>query len=147
MFPERLEVPGASEFTQWCVDRLVAFSEVLQKAVAKASRIHLGLFYLFEAYFHISKRVTALRYVMIHHNSSNPSGPDYRLLGMLIVAQLGMSLARWVWTTLQARNAHPAASAPAIAQPEKAAAATLHAGDNADDPDALPTFNCPLCLW
>ncbi|EGG08873.1 uncharacterized protein MELLADRAFT_84453 [Melampsora larici-populina 98AG31] len=52
------------------------------------SSLHLAIFYLTGRYFHLSNRLTGIRYVRRDQNGNRVQPPSYEFLGLLIVIQL-----------------------------------------------------------
>jgi hypothetical protein len=95
---ERLRLPAwlaSRPWAQWCADLLVRQSASAEAAVRQAARAHLALFYLGAGFYHLSKRFVAARHVVLH--SVRPGqGPDFRVLGGLMLGQLAISLLLWL---------------------------------------------------
>lgn len=66
--------------------------------LAGVSRMHLALFYLYGLYYHVGKRVAAIKYLMIRYSTGQDqdlsSLSTYRVLGWLILIQLAVQVAK-----------------------------------------------------
>lgn len=76
----------------------------LEEILTVANQTHLALFYLFGVYQWLSKRLTGIRYLMIHYDHWQPTANPYRLLGVLILIQLVIKLGRWLKESLLSSN-------------------------------------------
>ncbi|KAL6073864.1 peroxisome biogenesis factor 10 [Balamuthia mandrillaris] len=73
---------------------LLTYLPQLQNAVKLLKQSHLGLFYLFGTYYHVSKRVANIRYVF--NRRMEQGRPRYWLLGILIYIQLAVRSGLWL---------------------------------------------------
>lgn len=87
----RFEEPTA-QFLQTNIPRV-------KQSVKIYKRLHLGLFYLFGVYYHISKRAAGIEYVF-NRKVTEPR-LQYHVLGLMIFAQLGIQ--GLMWASEQAR--------------------------------------------
>lgn len=86
--------------------------EVLEKVVGTvddifsgASRLHLALFYIHGIFYHLGKRLTSVRYLMVRYNNpllSTGTSPmnTYQVLGWMIVVQILMKTFKWCYKML-----------------------------------------------
>ncbi|XP_028848358.1 peroxisome biogenesis factor 10 [Denticeps clupeoides] len=86
---------GVSKLTESQRKTLVLVLYAVQQGVTILHRVHVALFYLSGAYYHIAKRSAGIGYLRIH----NAGGDDrairnsYRLLGGVSLLQLAITLA------------------------------------------------------
>lgn len=71
---------------------------VIKHIISVVHRSHMAVFYLNGIFYHISKRVAGIKYVLVRHSLVDQRSQSvYRLIGWLVVVQLVLSLARWLW--------------------------------------------------
>ena len=74
--------------------------DLAEELVSTSSQLHLALFYIRGAFYHVGKRVAGVRYLMIRYgldgSESSQSG-SYRVLGWMIVCQVALKLLTWAW--------------------------------------------------
>eukprot|EP00128_Syssomonas_multiformis_P010540 Colp12_sorted_trinity150504_noHs@24467 len=84
-----------------------------KKAVGIANQLHLAVFYLFGAYYHLSKRVTGIRYLRTRAQNEGEARGGYWMLGVLSLVQLGVSVSQLVKTLNTSKmDMEPASTAP-----------------------------------
>lgn len=101
--------------------------------ITDVHRAHLALFYLNGIFYHIAKRITGIRYLLVRNSLRNDgSRPTYRLLGYLSVIQLIITL---ILTTYQ----HLKSGKPLerLVSQEKSASTNITSGSS---------MKCALCL-
>lgn len=76
---------------------LEQFVGCLEEVITSSSQLHLALFYLFGVYQHIGKRIASVRYYMIRYQFDQIPPNPYKILGWLILIQLGIKLIKLVW--------------------------------------------------
>lgn len=156
-------------FTQWCCDQLVHYSTQLEKFVRQAGQAHLGFFYLSGFYYHISKRLTGLRYILLQSSRAGAS-VNYRVLGKLILAQLfirsGIGFFAALYCSLalllsKMDNFKAWVFLVGIGSlaiwawrlwtrrraPPRFVSESPVAQQSPDTPEQPPSLQCPLCLW
>ncbi|XP_066296963.1 peroxisome biogenesis factor 10-like [Branchiostoma lanceolatum] len=93
--------PEALGLTQEQTDLLLNTVPVMKRTIMFVHRTHLALFYLHGVFYHIAKRTTGIRYLLVRSVLANDfAAPSYRLLGWLSAAQLGFSLLQHVHRTI-----------------------------------------------
>uniref|UniRef100_A0A914V6G6 RING-type E3 ubiquitin transferase n=1 Tax=Plectus sambesii TaxID=2011161 RepID=A0A914V6G6_9BILA len=60
------------------------------------SRLHLALFYIFGVYYHLSKRLTGIRYVSLRPQTSVNALRLFRILGYLTIGQVCVGVGLWL---------------------------------------------------
>lgn len=78
--------------------------DTLYEIVVNANQLHLAIFYLYGAYYYLGKRLSGVRYLMVRYHTYSPSSNPYKVLGWLMLLQLGYKLARWILT--RCRQSH-----------------------------------------
>lgn len=112
---------------------LSALIPFVRAGVVYVHRAHLALFYLNGIFYHIAKRITGIRYLLVRNSLRNDgSRPTYRLLGYLSVIQLIITL---ILTTYQ----HLKSGKPLerLVSQEKSASTNITSGSS---------MKCALCL-
>lgn len=89
-------------------ERLEQYAGYVEEVLNMCSRLHLALFYINGIFYHLGKRLTGIRYVMVRYGlakgvSSYPQLNTYRILGWLIVLQLAVKLYSWISVRIKKR--------------------------------------------
>ena len=139
--------------------------ETLKNAVSFAedlfttcSRLHLALFYIQGLFYYFGKRVSGIRYLMLHYgldmsNTTQQSSMNpYRILGWLIILQLVVKFVRWMWNFLRSRSKWTAVAAneepPTSSTPVDAAEVRMKFNVRSREEllEVESQIKCPLCL-
>ncbi|XP_078094901.1 peroxisome biogenesis factor 10 isoform X3 [Mustelus asterias] len=107
--------PGLSHWLQGAVSALTAQQRkvllqavcVLRQAVSFLHRLHLGIFYLNGAFYHIAKRFTGITYLCVRGLFSDSVGLrwSYELLGKVSLLQLALTVAMQINSYRQRQRA------------------------------------------
>ncbi|KAL7630934.1 UNVERIFIED_CONTAM: hypothetical protein RMT77_018774 [Armadillidium vulgare] len=112
--------PKLKEFLLQNISTIKAFPSFLL-------RLHLAVFYLNGSFYHLSKRFTGIRYVLLRSWFGDKSvAQSFRLLGILLLVNIGVLLCYSFYESLQKRM-------------EKSK-------DQESDIPVDPSQQCPLCL-
>ncbi|GCB66200.1 hypothetical protein scyTo_0013552 [Scyliorhinus torazame] len=104
--PERRRVPARPGILHWLQGAVSGLTEqqkkvllqtvcILRQAVSFLHRLHLGIFYLKGAFYHIAKRFTSITYLCVRGLFSDSVGLrwNYELLGKVSLLQLVLTVA------------------------------------------------------
>ncbi|KAH9824065.1 Pex12 amino terminal region-domain-containing protein [Melampsora americana] len=87
------------------------------------SSLHLAIFYLTGRYFHLSNRLTGIRYISTQirrdQNGNRVQPPSYEFLGLLIVIQLVVKSSVWLRNAQRRREAELSIKEPVSNEQEK----------------------------
>ncbi|KAI8930366.1 Pex12 amino terminal region-domain-containing protein [Entophlyctis helioformis] len=132
----------------------LAAKQILQRAVrfckTTLSSMHLANFYLFGAYYHASKRLTGVRYMMLtrqqqqQQQQDGQEGTGYEVLAVLIYVQMVvLALAKW----RASQGGDSAASGATIDYDDSHLDNATGDGDaEGQDDDEDESQKCMLCL-
>ncbi|XP_070564134.1 peroxisome assembly protein 10-A-like [Ptychodera flava] len=115
---------------------------VIRTCVTYTHRVHLALFYLRGIFYHISKRVTAVRYLLVRAGISNDEyRPSYRFLGWITLAQLTLTILYNLYKVLVKYRSHRR-------DKDQSRAPDSGEGDVASEETDIadPKNRCSLCL-
>ncbi|XP_077981632.1 peroxisome assembly protein 10-B-like [Glandiceps talaboti] len=126
-------------FSESIKEILLQCIPVIRTCVTYTHRLHLALFYLKGIFYHISKRVTAIRYLLIRAGISNDQyRPSYRFLGWVTLIQLSLSLLYNVYTSVVKYKL--------TKNPKKAETTEEHDFAVSETEMSNPLNRCSLCL-
>ncbi|XGW18075.1 hypothetical protein V3C99_002575 [Haemonchus contortus] len=94
-------------------------------------RIHLAFFYIFGAYYNISRRVSGIKYLSLNPQSDLKALKVYKLLGYLTLTQTALSIILWIVSTLGT---------------ERNFLTSKNSCDEKDGDITHPWFKCSVCL-
>lgn len=77
-------------------ESLASLFRWLSRHSATLSRLHLAVFYIFGAYYHLAKRLTGIRYVSLRAQTNVNALRLFRVLGYLTIAQVSVGLGLWL---------------------------------------------------
>ncbi|EFN58371.1 hypothetical protein CHLNCDRAFT_16970, partial [Chlorella variabilis] len=127
------QVAGAVQrASQPVTTHLPAATAFLKVHGTTVMRIHLALFYMYGLYYQPVKRVAGVRYLFL--GRAFEGRPSYRFLGVLLVAQLGISGLLW----LLRRHGGPLQLWASPRAEDATARRQAHAGLQAEDGKPLP---------
>lgn len=76
------------------LEKLAKWSPTIKNLIEIAQRVHLSIFYLYGSFYHISKRMLNVRYIL--NRNIDESRISYEALGILICVQLALSFLFWI---------------------------------------------------
>ena len=137
-----------SERDYECLEKYAGYVEEFLNV---CSRLHLALFYIKGVFYHLGKRLTSIRYLMIRYGlAKDQSGPQlntYRILGWLIVLQIAIKVYSWISVCVKKRWNN------ASRLQERRSTSTTKPGlrmvlelETIPETMSLSKFKCPLCL-
>lgn len=89
------------------LEKIVGFVEDVFTGV---SQLHLAFFYIYGFFYHFGKRIAGVRYLMVRYSNAsviqgiNSQLTTYRVLGWLIVLQLGIQIIKLFYRLLRKRR-------------------------------------------
>ncbi|XP_035697669.1 peroxisome biogenesis factor 10-like [Branchiostoma floridae] len=133
--------PEALGLTQEQTDFLLNAVPVVKRTVMFVHRTHLALFYLHGVFYHIAKRTTGIRYLLVRSVLANDfAAPSYRLLGWLSAVQLGFSLLQHVHRTFSGGRSGQGLDRETTSEHSANAVASTSSSE------VHPKSRCSLCL-
>lgn len=133
-------------------EHLEKYAGYVEEFLSVCSRLHLALFYISGVFYHLGKRLTSIRYVMIRYGlAKDQGGPQlntYRILGWLILLQVAIKLYSWVSVRIRRRwnrvNSTPTRDDTSV-RTKPGLRVVL---ESATVPESISqsNFKCPLCL-
>lgn len=135
------------ERAQWAVGRLTETQRrtllhgtyVLRQGVTFAHRLHVALFYINGAFYHLGKRVSGISYLRVRGLPGDDRAvrTSYKLLGAVSLLQLALTVALQINNFRQRQRAR---------QEWKQYRNLASSGSSSLDPLAARTSRCVLCL-
>lgn len=96
---------GSFELSESNYEMLEIIVGTVEDIFSGASRLHLALFYIYGMFYHLGKRLSSVRYLMVRYkNPQSPMGNSpmttYRVLGWMIIIQILMKIFKWSYKML-----------------------------------------------
>ena len=131
--------------------RLEKYAGYVEELLTVCSRLHLALFYVNGLFYHLSKRLTGIHYVMIQYGlAKGQQLKTYRILGLLILLQLAIKLYTWItehikkkWRASKRTNQHPDRRGSCVKKP---GLRVILESSVVPESESQSKFKCPLCL-
>lgn len=111
-----------------------------QTCIKMLPLLHTAIFFLSSSYYHLSKRVNAIRYALVHGPRGTAPPPTYRILGYLHLIQMAISLG--VWARKHGLSIGSSKSASEVEVSEQQS----EEDDDEDEDDVPVAVQCALCL-
>lgn len=133
-------------------ERLEQYAGYIEEFLNVCSRLHLALFYINGVFYHLGKRLTGIRYIMIRYGlATDQSGPQlntYRILGWLIMLQVAIKLYTWVSVHVKKYWNHVNSMPDRDNTSTRTKPGLKIIFESATVPESMlqSNFKCPLCL-
>uniref|UniRef100_A0A6P8JCX5 RING-type E3 ubiquitin transferase n=1 Tax=Actinia tenebrosa TaxID=6105 RepID=A0A6P8JCX5_ACTTE len=134
--PERWPSGWSEKSRIWLQESL----PIIQQSILFLHRAHLTIFYLTGIFYHLSKRITSINYILVRSGLKNDSSrPTYRLLGYISAIQLSLSV---LFTAY--KSSRSVVSSDLAAQ--SSSSSCENTSNKIEPPGTSRRLKCPLCL-
>ena len=133
-------------------EHLEKYASYIEEFLNMCSRLHLALFYINGIFYHLGKRLTSIRYVMIRYglakDQTSPQLNTYRILGWLIILQVVIKLYSWVSVRVRKRwnRVNSTLDRDNATSTTKPGVRIVIESATLPESTLQSRFKCPLCL-
>lgn len=125
--------------------------DTVEDVISTTSQLHLALFYIQGIFYHIGKRITSIRYLMIRYGPESGRASGYKILGWLLMFQIVLKVLMWGWRLWKWKQRRSRVDT-GVNQSEEtggllftvATSAEQQIGNSSNE--TQPQVKCPLCL-
>ena len=128
-----------TDFTLQAKEQLLKLIPLIRHAFTFAHRCHLSLFYFRGIYYHISKRLLGVRYILVRANSNEFSQPSFKILGYLFILQLAISVISQLYNFLTRKQS-------SVSTKSEILPSSRSEGQAVEEQPVTVANKCSLCL-
>ena len=122
----------------------------LEDFVSGVSRLHLALFYMYGLYYHLGKRLAAVKYLMIRYSTGQgqelSSLGTYRVLGWLILAQIAVQVTKLLYKAAKKRREAGRREDLQSGGEDSTEKGGMRFAREEVEVNVASSFRCPLCF-